>query len=327
MTETMRAQWYERYGRPGGVLESRMIERPSPGPGQVLVKVHATSVQPLDWHLMTGEPRVMRVGMGLRRPSRNIPGADVAGTVESIGEGVTRFRVGDEVLGEVGGGGCAEYLAAPERRLVAKPDSVSFEEAAAVPVAGLTALQGLRDWGRQEAGQEVLIIGASGGVGTYAVQVAKALGARVTGVCSPRNVETARDLGADDVIDYTVSDYAATGRRYDLIFDVAGKKALSALQRLLVPGGTYVGIGGPKGPWVGPLPRVARMKVRSLFASRRMTFGIAAAKQEDLETLADLLGRGVIRSVIDRNYKLDETAAAVEYIGEGHAKGKVVVTI
>ncbi|MCI0424952.1 MAG: NAD(P)-dependent alcohol dehydrogenase [Actinobacteria bacterium] len=321
----MKAQYYERYGRPEEVLELREVPRPIAGPGEVLVRVHATSVQALDWHLVLGEPRIMRLQMGLR-PRRHIPGADVAGTVEGVGEGVTRFAVGDVVFGETDGGSLAEYVTASERTLAHKPEGVGFGEAAATPVAGLTALQGLRDWGGFSEGDSVLIIGASGGVGTFAVQIAKSLGAVVTAVCSTHNVETTRSLGAERVIDYTREDFT-TGGPYDMILGVAGSTPLLTLRRMLSPQGTYVGIGGGKGGWLDPIPQLLRIKLVSLLGGRRMTFGLARTTSADLEIMAEMLVKGQVRPVIDRNYKLDEGAEAIAYVLEGHARGKVVLTI
>jgi NADPH:quinone reductase-like Zn-dependent oxidoreductase len=322
----MKAQWYQRYGPPKDVLEPREIEIPGPGPGEVLIEVRASSAQALDWHLMLGEPRLLRLQFGLRT-RRHVPGGDLAGIVEAVGSGVTRFRVGDEVFGEVDGGGFAEYAVAKEAHLAHKPEGASFEEAAAVPVAGLTALQGLRDWGGLQSGDGVLIIGASGGVGTYAVQIAKAMGATVTAVCSTHNVETAHSLGADRVIDYKRDDFTATDQRYDLIFDVAGTTGLRRMRRMLRPDGVYVQVGGGRGGWLDPLPRLIRLKMVSLLGGRRMTFGVASSNPADLEVMAGLLASGEVRSVIDRNYKLDEAAEAIDYVLQGHARGKVVVTI
>jgi NADPH:quinone reductase-like Zn-dependent oxidoreductase len=326
-SEKMKAQWYDRYGQPSEVLGPKEVEVPQPAADEVLVAVHASSAQPLDWHLILGEPRIMRAQLGLRRPRRHIPGGDISGTVEALGSGVSRFQIGDEVFGEVPGGGFAEYAVAKEGHLAPKPANVSFEEAAAVPVAGLTALQGLRDWGGLESGDNVMIIGASGGVGTFAVQVAKTMGATVTAVCSTPNTETARSLGADRVIDYTTEDFAATGDRYDLIFDVAGNRGLRTIRRMLNPDGVYVVVGGGKGGWLDPLPRMLLIKAFSVLGGRRMTFGLERSTPEDLQLMADLLETGQVRSVIDRNYKLEEAAGAVEYVLQGHARGKVVITI
>jgi NADPH:quinone reductase-like Zn-dependent oxidoreductase len=326
MRQTMKVMWYERYGYPGEVLEPRQVEVPDPGPGEVRIEVRASSVQPLDWHLMTGEPRILRAQMGLRT-RRHVPGGDMAGVVDVVGADVTRFQVGDEVFGEVNGGGLGEYVVAKETHLAHMPESASFEDAAALPVAGLTALQGLSDWGGLQPGHRVLVVGASGGVGTYAVQIAKALGARVTAVCSTPNVANTASLGADEVIDYTKDDFTDTGQRYDVILDMPGNRGLLTMRRLLEPGGTYVMIGGPKGRWISPVPTLITIKLVSVFGGRRMTFGLERTSAEDLKQMADWMSTGQVRSVIDRNYKLAEAADAIAYIGEGHARGKVVVTV
>lgn len=329
MQETMKAVVYDRYGEPDEVLEMRRVPVPKVGDDEVLVKVHAVAVNPLDWHLHRGKPYFARLSQGLRRPKRSIPGNDVAGTVEAVGEAVTGFRVGDQVFGESpNGGGFAEYVTVSEDGLVTKPERVTFEEAAGVPVAAFTAIQGLRDWGDMRSGDDVLIIGASGGVGTFAVQIAKALGAsHVTGVCSTRNVEAARSLGADEVIDYTKADYADGDRTYDLIFDVPGNRRLSVLRPLLKPGGKYVLIGGAKGDWLGPIPRILLMLLASATGYMKSGFGVAERSKEDLLLLAEWLETGAMRSVIDRNYKLEEAADAMTYQGTFHARGKIVLTV
>lgn len=328
MKDTMSALVYERYGDPKDVLEQRVIEVPSVGDDEVLVKVHAAAVNPLDWHLMVGKPALARLSFGMWRPTRSIPGNDIAGTVEAVGSQVTRFQPGDEVFGECFGGGLAEYVAVAEDGLVQKPGHVTFEDAAAIPVAALTALQGLRDWGGMNSGDDILVIGASGGVGTYAVQIAKALGAaHVTGVASTRNVDTARELGADLVIDYTREDYAESGRAYDVIFDVPGNRRLLVYRRLLEPDGIYVLIGGPKGDWITPLPLVAKIQLARRLGIMKTGNGVAARVRSDLELLRDWLAGGHIRPIIDRNYKLSEGADALDYQGTFHARGKIVVTI
>lgn len=323
----MKAWAYERYGRPDEVLELREVNVPAVGDDQVLVRVVAASVNPLDWHWMTGTPRFARLVMGLRRPKRSVPGADLAGIVEAVGKDVTRFQPGDEVFGETVGA-LADYAVVSEVGLVAKPSNLTFEEAAAVPVAALTALQGLRDWGGVKKGDRVMINGASGGVGTFAVQIAKALGAaQVTGVCSTRNTETARELGADSVIDYTREDFTRTGVRYDVVFDGPGNRSLADLRRILAPGAVHVLIGGPKGRWVQPIPVLVKMKLASMFFDFEAANDTAERKLEDLETLREWLESGALRPVIDRNYKLDEVPEALTYQGEFHARGKIVVTV
>lgn len=327
MVGQMKAWVYEEYGPPDEVLELREVPVPEVTADQVLVRVRAASVNPLDWHYMTGTPRFARLSFGLRRPKRNTPGADVAGVVERVGASVSRFQPGDEVFGE-SIKTLAGYVAVSEQGLVAKPANISFEEAAAVPVAGLTALQGLRDWGGLVAGMTVLINGASGGVGTYAIQVARALGAsEITAVCSTRNVENARSLGADRVIDYTNEDFAALGDRYDLVFDGPGNRSLSDLRSALAPGGTHVLVGGPKGGWLQPIPFLVKMKLGSLLFDFKAANGTAKRTLDDLETLGSWLEAGVIRSVVDRNYKLEEVPEALMYQGTFHARGKVVITI
>lgn len=323
----MRAWTYRRYGKPNEVLELREVDVPTVGDDQLLVRVVAASVNPLDWHWMTGTPLFARIVMGLRRPKRSVPGADIAGIVEAVGDKVTRFRPGDEVFGETVGA-LAGYAVVSETGLVAKPSNLTFEEAAAVPVAAFTALQGLRDWGGMKEGDRVLVNGASGGVGTFAVQIAKALGAsEVTGVCSTRNVGTARELGADRVIDYTREDFTRTGEQYDLVFDGPGNRSFRDLRRILAPGAAHVLIGGPKGGWVQPIPVLLKMKLLAMFYDFRAANDTAKRKLEDLETLRAWLESGDIRPIIDRNYKWDEVPDALTYQGEFHARAKVVITV
>lgn len=321
----MKAIIRERYGRPD-VLELREVDRPVPAAGEVLLRVHASSVNPVEWYDVTGLFAV-RMGGGLRRPKVPTVGADVAGRVEEIGPGVEEFRPGDEVFGS-SGSAWAEYALARADRLAAKPPSVSFEEAAAVPVAALTALQALRDKGRVQPGQKVLINGASGGVGTYAVQLAKAFGAEVTGVCSPRNVEQARSLGADRVVDYTREDFTKLRERHDLMLDIVGSRPFPQYRRVLTPKATVVLVGGPmtyRG--FGPLPHLARTLLVSRLRSQTVTIVMAKTTKEDLATLAELLENGTVRSVIDRTYPLSRAAQALAYLGAGHARGKVVITM
>ena len=322
----MKAIVQDGFGAPD-VLQLREVERPQPGEGDVLVRVHAASVNPADWYAMMGTPWIARPQMGLRRPRSNRVGLDVAGVVAAVGGGVTRLKPGDEVFG-AGTGTLAEYTAVPEAGLVLKPANVSFEQAAAVPVAGLTALQGLRDKGRVRPGQQVLINGASGGVGTFAVQLAKAFGAEVTGVCSTRNVDQTRSLGADRVIDYTREDFTRTDRRYDLLLDVAGSRPWSACRRVLTPEGTLVLVGAPKGNrLLGPLGHILQVRLASLRASQRMTFFISKARNEDLTALREQLEAGTVTPVVERSYALADAADAFRYLGEGHAQGKLVVTV
>jgi NADPH:quinone reductase-like Zn-dependent oxidoreductase len=281
-----------------------------------------------DWYDVTGRPYVARPTTGLRRPKSNRLGVDFAGTVEAVGQDVTQFTPGEEVFGGRNGA-LAEYVCVrAERAVVPKPARTSFEEAAAVPVAALTALQGLRDKGRLQPGQEVLVNGASGGVGTFAVQIAKALGGDVTAVCSTRNVEQARSLGADRVVDYTQEDFTRSDRRYDLLLDVAGSRSWSECKRVLRPQATLVIVGGPKSNrLLGPLGSVIEKRVASLFGSREAVFFIAKFNKPDMEVLRELLESGKITPAVERRYELAEVADALRYLGEGHARGKVVVTV
>ena len=321
----MKAVVYCDYGSPD-VLSLQAIEKPVPGPDQVLVKVRAASANPLDWHYMRGTPAIMRLDGGLRRPKVTRLGVDLSGTVEAVGANVNKFKPGDEVFG-AGSGAFAEYATASQLGLTMKPPNLTFEEAAAVPIAALTALQALRDKGKVSAGQRVLINGASGGVGTFAVQIAKSLGAHVTGVCSTRNVELVRSIGADNVIDYTKQDFTAGAERYDVIIDMVGNHRLSAYRHVLKPTGTYVMVGGPSGRWVAPMDRVASMAVVSRFGSEKFVFLMAKVRRSDLDTLRDLLEAGRIKPVIDRRYPLTEIAEAIRYLETGRARGKVVINV
>jgi NADPH:quinone reductase-like Zn-dependent oxidoreductase len=323
----MKAAVRDRYGSPD-VVELREIDRPAPADDEVLVRVRAASVNAADWYGMTGTPYVGRTQMGLRKPKSNRLGTDFAGTVEAVGKAVTQFRPGDEVFGGRNGA-FAEYLCVREdRAVVLKPASVTFEQAAAMGVAGLTALQGLRDKGQLEPGQKVLINGASGGVGTFAVQIAKALGAEVTGVCSTRNVDLVRSLGADRVIDYTREDLTRSDRRYDLMFDVAGSRSWSECRRALNPQATLVIVGAPKGNrLVGPLSRIVKLRLASLRSSQKAVFFIAKFNKADMAVLRELLETRKVTPVIDRRYELSEIADALRYMGEGHAQGKIVMAV
>lgn len=322
--DTMNAIVQRRYGV--GNLEVMEVPTPAPAPDQVLVEVRASSINAYEWHMTAGIPYFMRLTQGLTRPKTDRVGADIAGTVVAAGPDVTRFVVGDEVFGDIGSGAYAEYAVALERKLARKPDAVSFEEAAAAPLAGLTALQGLRDAGRLRAGENVLIIGASGGVGTYAVQIAKVMGAQVTAVCSTQNVRTASSLGADTVVDYTKQDFTRLGERYDLIFDGPGNTALRHLRRLMKPDGRYVLFGGPKGSFVGPLTRLVRTTAYFRLTSQR--FGgmfLAMVNADDLDHLGTLLASGEIRSVIADRIPLRDVPEALHSQGRFHATGKTVV--
>jgi NADPH:quinone reductase-like Zn-dependent oxidoreductase len=323
----MKAAVRERYGSPD-VIEVREVEKPVPEDDEILVRVRAASVNPADWYGVTGRPVVGRVQMGLRKPKERALGVDYAGTVEAVGRNVTLFRPGDEVFGGRTGA-LAEYVRAREDRgVVKKPANVTFEEAAAVPVAAITALQGLRDKGRLQPGQKVLINGASGGVGTFAVQIAKALGAEVTGVCSTRNVELVRSLGADHVVDYTQEDFTRSDQRYELMLDVAGSRSWSEGRRVLRPEATVVIVGAPKGGrLLGPIRRIAKLRLAAVRGSQKVVFFMARFNKPDMEVLRELLETGKVKPVIDRRYELSEIADAFHYLGEGHCRAKVVITV
>jgi NADPH:quinone reductase-like Zn-dependent oxidoreductase len=323
----MKAAVRERFGPPD-VIELREIEKPSPADDEVLVRVRAASLNIADWYGLTGTPYVGRVEMGLRKPKTESLGTDYAGIVEEVGKDVTLFRPGDEVFG-ARTGAFAEYVCAKEDRgIVPKPVNATFEEAAAVPVAGLTALQGLRDKGHLQPGQKVLVTGASGGVGTYAVQIAKAFGAEVTAVCSTRNVDLARSLGADRVIDYSREDFTLSGDRYDLLVNVNGNTPWSACKRVLTPSARFVLIGASRGTrLLGPISHVIRLKLGSLRGGPKVVFFIAQVNKADMQTLRELLETGKMTSVIDRRYDLSEIADAFRYIGDGHAQGKIVINV
>ena len=314
----MRAIVGEKYGGPER-LALREIDPPELEPDSVLVRVHAASVNPYDWHLMRGTPYFVRLASGLRRPKRTVPGGDVAGIVEEVGENMTAFRPGDEVFGMCAGS-FAEYVRGREKNLVPKPEGLTFQQAAALPGAGITALQALRDSGGIEAGQRVLINGASGGIGTFAVQIAKSFDARVTGVCSTRNVELVRSLGADEVIDYTNADF--TEQQYDLIVDLVGNRSMRELRRATAPGGSAVLVGGTNGNWVGPLVRPMAAVVRRGFRPF-----ITRPRTEDLLALKDLVDAGRLVPVIDRSYPLADASEAVAYSEAGHARGKIVIAV
>jgi NADPH:quinone reductase-like Zn-dependent oxidoreductase len=323
---TLKAITYHRYGSPD-VLEFEEVDDPVVKDDEVLVRVRAASVNPRDWHFMRGLPYVMRP-LGLRIPKDGALGSDVAGQVEAVGRTVTRFRPGDEVFAHVLAGGFAEYTCVSEEALGLKPANLTFEQAAAVPLAAVTALQGLRDRGRIQSGQRVLIIGASGGVGTFAVQLGKSFGADVTGVCSTRNVDMVRSIGADHVVDYTQEDFTQSGQKYDLIFQLAGTHSPSACRRALTPKGTLVMSSGESGGrWIGPLDRIIKAVVLSPFVSQRLSPFEAKRSKEDLQVLKELIESGKVSPVIDRTYPLSEAPEAMRYLEEGHARGKVVITV
>ncbi len=319
----MKAIVYYNYGS-SNVLQYDEIEKPAVGDNEVLLKVRAASVNPLDRHSMRGGPYVLRLLSRLGKPELKRLGRDVAGQVEAIGKNVTQFKAGDEVFG-VCHGAFAEYVCASESRLVLKPENVTFEQAAAVPVAAFTALQGLRDKGRIKPGQKVLINGAAGGVGTFAVQIAKSFGAEVTGVCSTRNLEMVRALGAERVIDYTQDDFTKEEQRYDLILDCVGNHSLLACRRVLNPKGICV-LAGAGGVW-SFLSRACKGFVLSRLARQKFVMFIARASKEELAIMRELMETGKVAPVIDRRYKLSETPEAIRYLEEGHARGKVVITL
>jgi NADPH:quinone reductase-like Zn-dependent oxidoreductase len=329
----MKAIIYTKYGSPD-VLELKDVEKPVPKDNEVLIKVHAASANAGDWHLLRGEPFLVRLMFGLLKPKHRILGSDIAGRVEDVGKNVKQFQPGDEVFGDMsacGFGAFAEYVCAPEDALVLKPARMTFEEVAAVPVAAVTALQGLRDKGQIQPGQKVLINGASGGVGTFAVQIAKSLGAEVTGVCSTRNLDMVRSIGADQVIDYTREDFTRKGEHYDVILDAAAYRSVSDYQRALRPGGIYIMVGGSTvrmfqamflGPWIsmtGSLP--------GRQAGKKMGTMLAKQDKKDLFMMKELLEAGKVVPVIDRRYPLREVPEALRYLEEGHARGKVVIAM
>ncbi len=325
----MKAIVYCDYGLAN--LKLQNIEKPTPNDDQVLVKVRAASVNPYDWHFVEGTPKIMRMmGVGLRKPKDTQLGVDFAGTVEAVGKNVTQFKPGDEVFGGRSGA-FAEYVCRrAEGAIALKPANITFEQAASVNIAGITALQAIRDKGKVQSGQKVLINGASGGVGTFAVQIAKSFGADVTGVCSTRNVDLVKSLGADHVIDYTKEDFAKGAERYDAILDNVPNHSLSECRRVLNPNGKYVLIGGG-GPndsrWIGPFGRIIKTMVLSPFINQKMGMMMADANHDDLTILADMMQSGKLKPVIDRTYKLSEVPAAIAYLEEGHARGKVIITV
>jgi NADPH:quinone reductase-like Zn-dependent oxidoreductase len=323
----MKAIVQHEYGSPD-VLELQEVDKPVVEDDEVLVRVRAASVNPADWHFMRGLPYVMRPQAGLRKPKNSVLGRDIAGQVEAVGKDVTRFRTGDEVFANVETGGFAEYASVSEASLELKPVNLTFEQAAAVPLAALTALQGLRDAGRVQPEQKVLIIGASGGVGTFAVQIAKSFGADVTGVCSTRNMEMVRSLGADRVVDYTQEDFTQSQQKYDLIFQLAGTRSPSDLRRALTTEGTLVlSSGESDGRWIGPVDRLIKATVLSPFVSQKLGSFLMKPNQDDLNFLKELIEGGKLTPVIDRTYSLSEVPEAIRYVEEGHARGKVVITV
>jgi NADPH:quinone reductase-like Zn-dependent oxidoreductase len=324
-TATMKAIVREKYSPPE-FLELGDAEKPELPDDGVLVRVRAASVNPVDWYDVTGRPWIARPMMGLRGPKSPPAGSDFAGTVEAVGKGVMDLQPGDDVFGAASGS-FAEYVCA-NTGVSRKPANLTFEEAAAVPVAGLTALQALRDHGQLQPGHKVLVNGGSGGVGTFAIQIAKALGAEVTAVCSTRNVEQARALGADHVVDYTQDDFTRNGRRYDLMLDIAGSRRWSECRRVLTARATLVLIGGPKtSRLLGPLGHMVKLRLGSLRSSQKTVFFVAKVNKSDLRMLRELLESGKVSPVVERRYALSEIGDALRYLGEGHAQGKIVVSV
>jgi len=324
---TMKAIVFARYGSTD-VLEFKEIDRPMVKDTDVLVRIRAVGANPYDWRVMRADPHLVRLSRGLRRPRNGtVLGSDMAGQVEAVGMDVTRFRPGDEVFAEVDQGGLAEYISFPEKTLGLMPANLTFEQAAAVPMAGLTALQALRNRGRIQAGQKVLINGASGGIGTFAVQLAKAFGAEVTGVCSARHLDLVRSIGADHVIDYTREDFTRGAQRYDLILDTVGDHSASAFRRALVPKGTLVVTGGGGGKWLGPASQVLKVMALSPFVSQRLVAVFGVPNSADLDVLKELIEAGKVTPVIGRTYGWSEVPEAIRFLEERHPGGKVVITI
>jgi NADPH:quinone reductase-like Zn-dependent oxidoreductase len=322
----MRAITQHAYGT-ADMLRLEQIERPTPGPGEVLVRVRAAGLNHADWVYLSGTPLLARLAFGLRRPQARIRGKDAAGVVDAVGAGVTTLSVGDEVYAELDSGAYAEYAVAPATRFARKPSNLSYEQAAAVPVSGMTALLGLRDAGGVKPGQRVLINGASGGVGTFAVQIGKALGAEVTAVCSARNADLARSLGADHLIDYATVDFTLGTARYDVIFDSIGNHSLSALRSVLTPRGTLVLSSGTGGRVLGPMGRILRALALNPFVSQKLTLISAGRGSETLDDLRHLIEAGHVTPSIERSYPLAEVATAMRQFVDEHARGKIAITI
>ncbi len=324
--DSMKAIIYRCYGS-ADVLEYRDVEKPVLAADEVLVRVQAAGVNPYDWHFMRGSPYFMRLMSGIGAPKDTRTGVDFAGTVEAIGADVTQFQPGDAVFGGASGA-FAEYVTSAEDRAIAhKPDNITFEQAAGVPIAALTALQALRDEGGLQPGQKVLINGASGGVGTFAVQIAKAFGAEVTGVCSTRNVELVRSLGADHVFDYKTENYTESGNQYDLIVDMVGNHSLSANRRVLAPDGTMVLVGGPKGNWIAPMLPPIKAMLYSPFVEQTIVTLLASMDRGDLQVLGELMADGKVTPVIDTRYALSEVPDAIRYSESGRARGKIIIAV
>jgi NADPH:quinone reductase-like Zn-dependent oxidoreductase len=326
--EKMKAIIYCDYGPPE-VLQLAAIGKPVPNDNQLLVRVRAASVNPYDWHFIRGTPSIMRLGVGLRKPKNSRLGVDYAGTVEAVGKNVKEFKPGDEVFGGKTGA-FAQYICVSEKGAVRKPANLTFEQAGSVQIAGVTALDALRDHAKVQPGQKVLINGASGGVGTFAVQIGKVLGAHVTGVCSGRNAEMVRRLGADEVIDYTKEDFAKAGRQWDVIIDNVPNHSLGECRHSLKPNGKYIMIGGggpEEGHWIGPFARIIQLMLEKPFVHQEMSMMMAEPTKADLNYLRDLMETGKVTPVIDRTYKLSEVPEAIRYLEQGHARGKVAITV
>ena len=322
----MKSMVHSEYGMPAEVMHLTDTDPPVPGDGEVLIRVRAAGVNWADWSLVRGVPLMVRLGYGLRRPRTTIRGSDVAGVVEQAGPGVRHLEAGDEVLGWCEGA-FAEYACTPEDHLVPKPSAVTFEQAAAVPMAGMVALQAMRDVARVGPGQKVLVNGASGGIGTFAVQVAKALGAEVTGVCSTNNVDLVRSIGADRVIDYTEVDFTEEDERYDCILDIADNRSLAARRRVLTPDGTLIPNSGEGGRLAGSLGRIVGARLMSLFVGQKLHPFLSLPKHDDLAALAEMIKARTVTPVVGRTFPLTETADALAYVGRRHAQGKTVITI
>ncbi len=323
----MKAIVQERYGLPHEVLRLREIEKPGVKKDGVLVRVHTAAVHAGDWLLMSGQPPILRLMFGLRRPRKNIPGFDLAGFVEAVGSEVTEFQPGDQVFGTCKGS-CAEYAVTSVRRLAPKPSNVTLEHAAGIAVSGITALRAMRDVAKVQPGQRVLINGASGGVGTFAVQIAKSLQAEVTGVCSTRNVELVRSIGADHVIDYTEGDFTQRGETYDVVLDNVGRHSLSEMRRAVGQGGKLIPNSGTTGgKWLGPFGRMLRASVSAMFVPKQGAPFAAGEKHEDMVALKELVEAGKVTPVIDRTYPLSGTADAMAHIATGHASGKTLIDV
>ena len=325
--QPMKAILYDHYGSPD-VLHYEELEKPLPADDQILIQVRASSVNPYDWHFIRGTPSFIRLFIGMRAPKSRRLGADVAGLVEAVGRNVTSFKVGDSVFGTAVGS-FAEYVCAPESTLALKPENLTWEQAASAPIAGITALQGLRDTGRILKGQHVLINGAAGGVGTFAVQIAKSFGAHITAVCSTRNIELVRSIGADDAIDYTRENFIHGTQRYDVFFDLVGNNPLPACLRVLQPKGIYIGCGGggPDRRSMEPLGSMLHSLLLRPFTTRKLPGFLAKVNTADLNVLADLMRSGKVTPVLDSTYALKETAEAIRYIEHCHARGKVTITV